>query len=143
MAELVDALVSGTSAARRGGSSPLLGTICSFVPSANGTVLFGTGNTLTTAGDQIYNGQVTGGTVAMTSTGGGDIRATATLNHFTGDLSITTTGDADIVDANSLALGASSAASLQALALGGDLTVNGIIQLTRHIRHAAAAVSDQ
>ena len=27
MAELVDALVSGTSAARRGGSSPLLGTI--------------------------------------------------------------------------------------------------------------------
>ncbi|CQR34902.1 hypothetical protein THICB6_200048 [Thiomonas arsenitoxydans] len=26
MAELVDALVSGTSAARRGGSSPLLGT---------------------------------------------------------------------------------------------------------------------
>jgi hypothetical protein len=30
MAELVDALVSGTSAARRGGSSPLLGTICSF-----------------------------------------------------------------------------------------------------------------
>jgi hypothetical protein len=27
MAELVDALVSGTSAARRGGSSPLLGTM--------------------------------------------------------------------------------------------------------------------
>jgi hypothetical protein len=27
VAELVDALVSGTSAARRGGSSPLLGTI--------------------------------------------------------------------------------------------------------------------
>jgi hypothetical protein len=31
VAELVDALVSGTSAARRGGSSPLLGT--SFMPS--------------------------------------------------------------------------------------------------------------
>ena len=30
MAELVDAPVSGTGAARRGGSSPLLGTICSF-----------------------------------------------------------------------------------------------------------------
>src|SRR5262249_6383976 len=30
MAELVDALVSGTSAARRGGSSPLLGTIFSI-----------------------------------------------------------------------------------------------------------------
>jgi hypothetical protein len=27
---LVDAPVSGTGAARRGGSSPLLGTICSF-----------------------------------------------------------------------------------------------------------------
>src|ERR1700733_12425732 len=30
MAELVDALVSGTSAARRGGSSPLLGTSTPF-----------------------------------------------------------------------------------------------------------------
>src|SRR6478672_3257711 len=32
MAELVDALVSGTSAARRGGSSPLLGTRGLFAP---------------------------------------------------------------------------------------------------------------
>src|ERR1044071_7601280 len=35
MAELVDALVSGTSAARRGGSSPLLGTIFSFLGVVN------------------------------------------------------------------------------------------------------------
>ena len=95
-----------------------------------GSVLFGTGNTLTTAGSQIYTGAVTGGTVAMISTGGGDITATNALNNFSGNLSITTTGAASIADANALALGASSAASLQAFALGGNLTVNGIIQAT-------------
>jgi hypothetical protein len=36
MAELVDALVSGTSAARRGGSSPLLGTNSFFFPDCCG-----------------------------------------------------------------------------------------------------------
>lgn len=94
---------------------------------SNGEVIFGTGNTLTTSLDQIYTGRVSGGAVTLASTGGGAIEATNALNDFTGNVSVTTTGDVHITDANSLSLGIVSASHFSAFANAGNLTLNGAV----------------
>jgi len=89
----------------------------------NGSVIFGTGNTLTTSGAQTYNGTVTGSGISMVSTGGGAITADNSGNSLTGNISVTTTGNASIATSGALSLGAVSAGTFTAEALGGDLTV--------------------
>jgi len=93
-----------------------------------GTVSFGTNNTLTTSGAQTYNGAVTGTDISLVSTGGGAITANNAANDFSGNLSLFTTGAASVVDANNLMLNNIQASTFTGRALGGDLTVNGLIQ---------------
>jgi len=95
--------------------------------SSAGLVAFGTGNTLTTSGAQTYTGQVTGNNVTLASSGGGAITASNVTNNFAGNLSISTSGAASVVNAGALALGAVSASSLTARALAGNLTLNSTI----------------
>jgi filamentous hemagglutinin family protein len=103
-------------------------TLTSIISS--GTVTFGAGNTLTTSGVQTYNGTVTGNGNTLVSTGGGAISAANVLNDFTGNISITTTGTANIADANALNLGTVSASTFLARALGGNLTLTDQVQVT-------------
>ncbi len=95
--------------------------------SAPGTVTFGTNAIITTSGAQNYTGAVSGTTVTLNSSGGGDITAANATNDFVGNLVISTTGVADIVDTNTLTLGTISASSVVARALNGDLTLNGVV----------------
>jgi filamentous hemagglutinin family protein len=96
----------------------------------NGGVTMGTGNTLTTTNAQTHTGTISGGTATLASTAGGAITANNVLNDFTGNLSISTTGAASVVDANSLTLGTVSASTFSARALGGNLTLGGNITTT-------------
>jgi len=96
----------------------------------NGAVTFGTGNTLTTAGAQTYNGTITGNGITLVSSGGGTLSATNALNDFTGNVTVSTSGNASVVDANALSLGTVSAGTFFAQALAGNLTLTGQVQVT-------------
>lgn len=86
------------------------------------------GGAVRTTGGQSYGSIVTtSGATMLTSTSGGIITAINAANDFTGDLSLNTTGAANIVDANALALGISSVGTVTAQTLSGNLTVNGAI----------------
>lgn len=92
----------------------------------DGTMSFGSGGTLTTAGAQIYNGIVTGGNVNLVSSGGGAITATHASNNFTGTVSASTAGNLSLRDSNSLTLGTLTGNTVMVQA-GGDLTVTGTL----------------
>jgi filamentous hemagglutinin family protein len=91
----------------------------------NGTVTMGSGNTLTTVNGQTHGGSITGNNVTLASNGGGNIVATNAANDFTGNLGLSTTGDASIADTNDLAFGTVSVRTLTARAANGDITLNG------------------
>ncbi|MGH8711432.1 MAG: beta strand repeat-containing protein, partial [Burkholderiales bacterium] len=86
------------------------------------------GGSVSTTGAQTYGGIVTSSSaITLTSTGGGNITANNSGNDFNGDLILSTSGSASIVDSNALALGASSVDTLTAQTLTGNLTLNGVI----------------
>src|SRR4029453_19362738 len=67
------------------------------------------------------------GATKLTSSGGGDIIANNTGNNFGGNLSLSTSGTASIVNSTALTLGASSVGMLTARTLAGNLTQSGVL----------------
>lgn len=101
--------------------------LASLTTDAAGTTAIN-GGSVRTAGAQTYNDAVnTSGATTLTATAGGVIAAVNAANDFTGNLVLSTTGAASVVDANALALGASSVGTLTAQTLAGDITLNGAI----------------
>ena len=90
--------------------------------------------TISTSGDQTYGDAVSGDSLTLTSTGGGNITAANTLNDFAGTLSFSTTGATQISDANGLTLsgttGSLTVAAGGAVTQTGTLTVNGTGSIT-------------
>ncbi|MGH7383332.1 MAG: beta strand repeat-containing protein, partial [Candidatus Methylomirabilales bacterium] len=131
----VDDIAAGTSTLTQVGSGTL--TFSSTVGATNALAAVTTssgqttainGGSVRTTGAQTYGGIVTsGGATTLTSTGGGNITANNSGNDFNGDLILSTSGSASIVDSNALALGASSVGTLTAQTLAGNLTLNGVI----------------
>jgi hypothetical protein len=101
--------------------------LLSLVTDAGGTTQIN-GGSITTTGNMTYNDAVTtSGATTLTTTGAGNIAANNPGNDFNGDLVLSTSGSASIVDSNALALGTSSVGTLTAQTMAGDLVLNGAI----------------
>jgi hypothetical protein len=104
--------------------------LSSLTTDAGGTTAIN-GGSIATTGNQTYNDAVTTSVATtLTGTSGGNITANNTGNNFNGNLILSTSGTASIVDSNALSLGASSVGTLTAQTLAGDLTLNGAITAT-------------
>ncbi len=94
----------------------------------DGALILGGATTLRTTNSSIVaNGAVNASAGALTLVAGtGAVTLTNAANDF-GTIAITNAGAVNLIDANSIALGASNVATLRAQTLSGDITVNGVV----------------